>query len=473
MSIIKNSQEIVKNAQNELDARAREIALTLLESAISSVDPGNLVKKNIKLVGHNLEVVGTRLDLDDYDRIIVVGGGKASGRMAEALEEILQKRITTGVINVLRGTAGSFGTKTIVLNEAGHPIPDDGGLEGVRKMMELLKGLDERTLVINLLSGGGSALLPAPADGISLVEKQKTTSLLLKCGATIAEINVIRKHISALKGGRLAALAYPATLLCIILSDVVGDSLPSIASGPTVADPSTFSDAIRILEYYSIWEKTPESVRNYLQKGTANKNLESPKPGDPRLSRVQNIILGNNRIALESAERKATELGCNALILSSYIEGEARHVGTVLSALVKETVTTDQPIVKPGVLLAGGETTVTVTGSGRGGRNQEVALSSALRVSSLKGVAIASVGTDGLDGSSEAAGAIVDGMTLKRALDMGMEPAKYLTDNDSYHFFKNLNDVVVTGPTGTNVNDVMVLVALGKVKEGRTWSPNS
>jgi len=326
--------------------------------------------------------------------------------------------------------------------------------------MELLNEVNERTLVITLLSGGASALLPAPQKGISLEEKQRTTSLLLKCGATIEEINIVRKHISEIKGGRLAALAYPATLLCIILSDVVGDYLPSIGSGPTVPDPSTFPDAVKILKHYSIWDNNPDSIRKYLEDGVMNKNLESPKPGDPRLSRVHNIILGNNRVALESAERKAKELGCNSLILSSYIEGEARYVGTVFSAITKELVATNHPIVKPGVLLAGGETTVIVNGSGKGGRNQELALSSAIRLCNLKGVVIASMGTDGLDGSSKAAGAIVDGTTLKRASDIGMDPAKYLKNNDSYHFFKKLNDLIITGPTGTNVNDIMVSVAL-------------
>ena len=460
MLIIKNSQLIVKNGQNEFDAKAREFALTILESAIASVNSKGLVRAHVRLLDSILEVRGVRLDLDDYDRIVVVGGGKASGRMAEALEETLDDYISAGIINVPHGTAGSFRTDIIEANEAGHPIPDNGGLEGVSKMMDLVNGLSERTLVINLLSGGGSSLLPAPQDGISLEEKQRTTSLLLKCGATIDDVNIVRKHISAIKGGRLAAIAYPATVLSIMLSDVVGDPLPTIASGPTVPDPSTFLDAILILKRYGIWKEIPESVRKYLEIGMAGKNPESPKPGDVRLSKVYNIILGNNRIALESAEREAKKLGCNTLILSSYIEGEARHVGTVLSALVKEMVAADQPIVKPGVLLAGGETTVTVIGSGKGGRNQEVALGAALHLSGLKGVAIASVGTDGLDGACDAAGAIIDGMTLKRASDMGMEPVNYLKDNDSYHFFKNLNDTILTGPTGTNVNDIMVLVAL-------------
>lgn len=464
MQIIKNIQEIIKNAENESDARAREAALIILESAISAVDPRNLVRKKIRLEGHRLEVKGLHLDLNDYERILVVGGGKASGRIAEALEETLGNHIDSGILNVSRGTAKNFRTKIIELNEAGHPIPDEGGLKGVEKIIELLKGVNKRTLVICIISGGGSALLPYPQRSISLEEKQKVTSLLLKCGATIEEINIVRKHISGIKGGRLAALAYPATLLCLILSDVVGDPLPSIASGPTVPDPSTFAEAVEILKRYGVWEETPSSVRKYLNDGLANKNIESPKPGDIRLSRVHNIILGNNRVALEAAELKAKDLDFNSLILSSYIEGEARHVGTVFAALAREMVVNDHPIAKPGTLLAGGETTVTVIGSGRGGRNQELVLSAAIRLANLRGVALASIGTDGLDGSSDAAGAIVDGSTLKRAADRGMEPMSYLKNNDSYHFFKGLGDHIFTDPTGTNVNDVTVLVTLEEDK---------
>ena len=460
MPIIKNVQEIVRNTENILDAKAREAALIILEAAISAIDPKRLVKEKVRLVEHNLVIGNLSLDLNDYNRILVVGGGKATGRMAEALEETLENRIDYGIVNIPRGTARNFKTGIIELNEAGHPIPDEGGIKGAKKIMELLRELDEKTLVITLLSGGGSALLPFPQRGISLEEKQDITNLLLRCGATIEEINVVRKHISRIKGGRLAAYAFPATILCLIISDVVGDHLPSIASGPTVPDPSTFSEAVEVLKHFYVWEKAPYAVRKCLNNGLLGKYPESPKPDDFRLSRVHNIILGNNRAALEAAELRARELGFNALILSSYIEGEARHVGSVFSSLAREMIVTNHPIAKPGILLAGGETTVTVTGSGKGGRNQETVLSSSIRLAGLMGTAIASVGTDGLDGISDAARAIIDGSTLKRALDKGLEPIKYLMNNDSYHFFKALNDLIFTGPTGTNVNDIMVLVAL-------------
>ena len=459
LSVI-NFQDLVNNAQTSLDGRARAIALTLLEAAISAVDPKLLVKNAVRLQGHKLRVKNLTVDLTGYDRILAVGGGKASGGLAEALEELLGNRLDSGMINVPRGTAERFRTRVIQVNEAGHPIPDHGGVEGANKIMEMLKGLDERTLVITLLSGGGSALLPLPQEGISLEDKQETTNLLLTCGATIEEINVVRKHISRLKGGRLAAYAFPATVLCLLVSDVVGDALPSIASGPTVPDPSTFTEAVETLRRYNIWERIPDAVKEYLRGGVMGENPESPKPGDVRFSQVHNVLLGNGEVALEASERRAKELGLNSLILSSYMEGEARHVGTVLSALAREMIVTNRPLATPGVVLAGGETTVTVTGTGRGGRNQETVLGAALHLVKTHGVAIASMGTDGVDGSSDAAGAIIDGSTMTRALTRGIEPIHFLKNNDSYHFFRELNDLIFTGFTGTNVGDIMVIVVL-------------
>ncbi|UCH01413.1 MAG: glycerate kinase [Candidatus Bathyarchaeota archaeon] len=419
-----------------------------------------MVKEKVRLTDHELSVRDLRLSLKKYKRILVIGGGKASGKMAEAIEEILNNRIEAGIINVPHGTAKNFDTCIIQINEAAHPIPDQRGLSGVEKMRELLKRLDEKTLVILLLSGGGSALLPYPQEGITLEEQQKVTSLLLRCGARINEINTVRKHISQTKGGRLAALAYPATILCLIISDVVGDQVSSIASGPTAPNHSTFLDAVKILKYYDVWKKAPASVVRYLNNGVAGKNPECPKPGDVCFSKTHNIVLGSNRIALESAEQMAKKLGYNTLILSSYIEGEARHVGTVFSALARELIAANQPVIKPGVLLAGGETTVNVTGSGKGGRNQEMVLSAVTRLSGLKEVVFAAIDTDGVDGSTDAAGAVVDGFTYKRALPHGMDPITYLKNNNSHPFFKEINDLIYTGPTDTNVNDVIILVTL-------------
>lgn len=460
MASIRNLKSLVENAETEADTRARQAVLTLLETALSSVDPRTLVRSRIRLEGRMLEVGTLRLSPESFGRVFVVGGGKASGAMAEALEGILGDRIHAGSVNVPKGTSHDFKTEIIKLNEARHPIPDEGGLKGVRRILGLLEGLEENNLVICLISGGGSALLPLPQTGISLEEKQGVTGLLLRCGATIDEINVVRKHISGIKGGRLASLTFPATLICLILSDVVGDPLTSIASGPTVPDPSTYSEAIGVLSRYGVWEDVPGSVRRYLEDGLEGRNPESPKPGDRRLSKVHNIVIGSNRIALEAAEEKAKAMGFNTLILSSFVEGEARHVGTVLAGVAREIAASDHPLAKPVVVLAGGETTVTVTGGGKGGRNQELVLSSSLRIGGMRGVSIASIGSDGLDGPTDAAGAVADGLTVSRALMKGLDPVGYLYDNDSYTFFRGLGDLIYTGPTGTNVNDIMVIANL-------------
>jgi len=418
------------------------------------------VKSGVQLKGSVLKVGSISVDLEEYDRVFVVGAGKASGAMAEAVEEILGDRIIDGLVNVQKGTAQSFRTKRIRLNEAGHPIPDEGGLKGARNITKLLADVKESDLVISLISGGGSALLPLPVDNITLAEKQDVTNSLLRCGATIDEVNIVRKHVSGIKGGRLARHTYPATLICLLISDVVGDPLPSIASGPTVPDPSTYSDAIGILKRYDVWESLPQAIRQHLNRGLEGKAPESPKPGDPHFKKVHNIILGSNRIALKAAGAKAMELALTPTTLSSFVEGEARHVGTVIASLARETAVSESFLRRPIAVLMGGETTVAVTGSGRGGRNQELVLSASLRINGLEGVAIASAGTDGLDGSTDAAGAIVDGSTARRAQEEGMNPVDYLDNNDSYHFFRDLEDLIITGPTGTNVNDVMILVSL-------------
>ena len=464
MSIIKNNREIVNNSHNKLNIEARKAILTLLETVISAVDPRKLLQNRVTLHKNTLKIDNFQLNLEDYNRIIVIGGGKASGAMAESLETILGHRIDAGLINVPEGSTHQLKERIIELNEAGHPIPTEQGQRGVNRMFDLLKTIDETTLVIFLLSGGGSALLPMPLQGITLDEMRLVTNLLLKCGATINEINVVRKHVSRIKGGRLAVASYPATLLCLILSDVIGDPLSSIASGPTVPDPSTYSDAIQVLRRYGIWEETPQAIRLFLEEGLKGNHEESPKPGDPRFAKVRNIVLGNNAVALESAAKQAKEMGFNSLLLSSYVSGEARHVGTVFASIARELMVRDKPVSKPAAILAGGETTVTVTGTGRGGRNGELALNAAFGLAGLEGVALASFGTDGIDGLSDSAGAIVDGLTIERAKEMGLNPLDFLRNNDSHNFFKQLNDLIYTGPTGTNVNDVIIMVGLTKSK---------
>jgi len=397
--------------------------------------------------------------LSKFRSIYVVGGGKACGPMAEALVELLGDRIKEGAINVPHSSA-SYRTGRVKLQRASHPIPDQSGVEGATRMLDLVDKAEEKDLVFCMISGGGSSLMPQPRNGISLEDKQKVTDALLKSGATINEFNTVRKHISGLKGGWLAKAAYPSTVVNLILSDVVGDPLDFIASGPTVPDTTTFHDAIEVLKQYGLWSKVPDSVRRILTDGEKGLIPETPKPGDKVFKKVHNIVIGNNFTASHAAYNNFRKAELNSLLLTSTLEGQAREVGTMLASMAKEIVVSGNPVPKPAGIVAGGETTVTVVGKGKGGRNQEIALGAALKINSMDGMAIASVSTDGVDGPTDAAGAIVDGKTLQRARDLGLNPRGFLANNDSYTFFSRLSDLVSTGPTGTNVCDVTVIVVL-------------
>ena len=326
-------------------------------------------------------------------------------------------------------------------------------------MMRLTSNLSPDDLVLALISGGGSALMPLPADGVSLEGVQDVTSRLLNVGATINELNAVRKHLSAFKGGQLAANCYPATVISLILSDVVGDPLDTIASGPTAPDPSTYETARDVLNRYGVWGSVSPAVKRRIELGLEGKVAETPKPGDPVFEKVHNVVVANNLKAARAAADKAEKLGYNTEVLSTFVEGEARHVGTVYAGLAKSISMNDIPVPKPGALLLGGETTVTVTGPGIGGRNQEVALGALIKIAGQTCVVLA-LGTDGIDGPTDAAGAIVDGASLNRAQSKDLDPETYLRSNDSYNFFESLGDAVFTGPTGTNVNDLtLILVA--------------
>jgi len=460
MSIIKNKESLIANALSPKDREARRIALDSVEKALRAVNPKEIMHSRVKLKGEMLEVKNNLFDLSKYKRIFILGGGKASGFMAEALEEILEDRIEEGVIVVPKGTAAKHKLKRIKLHESSHPIPDRSSMIGAKKILELAEKAEENDLVICLISGGGSSLMALPREKISLADKQKVTNMLLKCGATINEINAVRKHISSFKGGRLAKAVYPASLLGLLLSDVLGDPLDVIASGPTVPDSSTFNDAISVLKRYGLWDKIPASIRETLSEGLKGRISETPKEDDPIFKKVKNIVIGNNRLACSAALEEIKRNGLNALFLTSFMEGEARHIGTFFGALGKELAATDRPkpVFPPAGIIAGGETTVTVTGDGIGGRNQELALSAALKITGVEGIAVVSVSTDGIDGPTDAAGAIVDGKTVLRSGKLGLDPAEFLRNNDSYSFFSRLNDLVMTGPTGTNVSDITILV---------------
>lgn len=457
---IRNMDELLNSATSDANREARRIALKAVEKSIESADPKSLIYSKVKLFNEKLIIENKAFDLKQFKRIFVVGGGKASGYMAEAIEEILGDRISGGMVVIPHGTSEKFKTRIVRLHEASHPVPDQNSVNGARKIIEVAEEAEESDLIICLISGGGSSLMAYPHDEISLEDKRKVTEILLKSGATINEINAVRKHLSKFKGGQLARSAYPATLISLLLSDVIGDPLDVIASGPTVPDSTTFKDSINILKKYNVWNAVPESVRELLLKGEAGLIPETPKSGEPCFERTCNFIIGNNRVSCLSAASELERLGLNTLLLTSYMEGEARNVGIFLSAIAKEILNSGNPVKRPAGIVMGGESTVTVTGKGIGGRNQEIALASAMRIDGLEGVAIASSSTDGVDGPTDAAGAIVDGSTIARSKATGLNAEEYLRNNDSYSFFKRLGDLIYTGPTGTNVNDVSILVVL-------------
>lgn len=364
MVIVKNSEQLIKNGETNLEKRARELALKSLEAAIKAVNPKSIIKSKLRLKGSILHVDGHTFDLRRFKNIYVVGGGKASGSMAETLEEVLGDKITSGLVNVPK--ENKHQTSIIKFHKASHPIPDESGVEGTRKMLEIAEKASGDELIICLISGGGSSLMPMPRGEITIADKRQITEDLLKCGATINEINTVRKHISEFKGGWLAKKAYPATILNLILSDVLGDPLDFIASGPTVPDSTTFSDAIKVLKKYGLWDKAPESIKKVLTDGEKGFIPETPKADDEAFKRVFNVVIGNNRAASLAACETLKSEGLNTLLLTSLLEGEARHVGTVLASLAREVLASGNPVQKPAGIVAGGETTVTVTGKGRG-----------------------------------------------------------------------------------------------------------
>jgi len=423
----------------------RRHALSIFRAAVAAADPRRTVRETLRPAG-----------LSRFRRIFAVGAGKASAAMAQAAEQALGRRITGGWINTKDGHGAPLARITV--HEASHPVPDARGVEGARRIAEIAAQAGEGDLLLCLISGGGSALLPLPMPPVTLEDKQETTRLLLACGATIHEINAVRKHLSAIKGGRLARLAWPAHVLSLLLSDVIGDPLDVIASGPTAPDTSTFASAWAVVEKYGLAGKIPAAARELLQQGLAGMVEETPKPDDPCFRRVTNRIVGSNRLAVDAAARKARELGYRPLVLSTTIEGETRDIAAMHAAIAREIVAAGRPARPPVCVISGGETTVTLRGGGLGGRNQEFALAAAIALEGVPGVLVFSAGTDGTDGPTPAAGAMADGATVSRAAALGLDARRMLAANDSYHFFEPLGDLVVTGPTGTNVMDVRLML---------------
>ena len=421
--------------------RLRQHARSIFKAALAAADPYDAVVRNLE-----------RVRYDRFRHIYVVGAGKAGASMARAAEHVLGRRITAGLLNVKYGHVARL--RHIELNECGHPVPDERGVAGSIRITEIVERAGREDLVICLVSGGASALTPLPAEPITLEEKQATTRLLLACGANIHEINAVRKHISRFKGGQLARLAAPAAVHALLLSDVIGDNLDVIGSGPTAPDASTFARAAAIFDHYGIRDRVPASVRERIEAGIRGEIPETPKPGDPLFDRVRNVVVGSNRLALDAAAARARELGYRTLVLSSQIEGETREIARMHAAIIREIVDSGRPLKPPACIVTGGETTVTLKGQGLGGRNQEFVLAAAIDIAGLPATVVLSAGTDGTDGPTDAAGAIADGDTLARKPDA----AAYLAANDSYHYFEPLGDLLKTGPTHTNVADVRLLL---------------
>ena len=448
----------------------------ILVAALDAVEPGAAVRRYLRCDGQRLSIGERAYNLAEYKRVFLVGAGKAGAPMARAAAEILGDRLAGGVIVVKEGHAGieqaelrieksehdgsfSILNSQFAILEAGHPLPDQRGVDGARRMADLLAQTTERDLVIALISGGGSALLTLPAPGVTIADMQALTGALLACGANINEINTLRKHLDQLKGGGLARMAHPAALVTLVLSDVVGNPLDVIASGPTVPDPTTFADAYAILERYAIVGQVPEPILARLRHGMAGEVDETLKPGDPRFDHIQNQVIGSGSQAAGAALEAARAAGFNALLLTTFIQGEAREVGRALAAVARELAATGQPIRRPACVVAGGETTVTLRGGGKGGRNQELALAAAADLAGLADVALVALATDGGDGPTDAAGAVATGATIARARALGFDPAMCLAHNDSYPFFAALGDLLQPGPTQTNVNDLVFVFA--------------
>jgi len=433
----------------------------IINQSLLSVNPYQCAAVKINIRGDDLFIFEKKIDLNKINDIYVIGIGKAVIPMAKAVIDKIGNRITSGLIiskHQLEKKNRGFEEK-IQLFFGGHPIPSRQSIESTKKLITFLKKVNENDLIINLISGGGSALMVLPYEGITLDDIKHLTNVLLKSGATIQEINTIRKHIDLIKGGGLARMTYPARMETLILSDVLGDQISMIASGPTSIDDTTYTDAWGIIHKYDIKNEIPESIISHLIKGMRGEAQETVKSGDEVMRNVTNNIIGSLTTAITSAEKAAKELGYNTIILSTKLIGEAREVGKVFGSILNNMVESDYLLKKPACVIAGGETTVTILGNGKGGRNQELALGAVGQIDSLRDCCLISIATDGEDGPTDAAGAFVTGRTKSRAKDKGLDHERYLANNDAYNFFDVMGNLVKIGSTGTNVNDLLFLFA--------------
>lgn len=424
-----------------------EDARAILAAAVAAAEPRRAVRDALSGAPTPM--------LDGVRRIVVVGAGKAAPGMALGALDVLGERVSGGVLTTKDGHGHPVPGMGVL--EAAHPVPDERGQAGAERALALAAGAGEGDLLLCLLSGGASALWPAPVAGVSLSDLQGVTDALLRAGATIRELNAVRKHLSRIAGGRLARAALPARVLTLAISDVIGSPPDVIGSGPTAPDPTTYADALAVLSRHGV--EPPPAVLAHLRAGAAGLRPETPKPDDPDLARIAYHVVAGNLDALRGAGAEARRLGYRTLILTTRLEGEAREVGGVVAGLATGLRVEGLPISPPAALLLGGETTVRVTGAGRGGRNQELALAAARALDGVPGVLVASLGTDGTDGPTDAAGGIVDGGTVRRGDAAGLDARDYLERNDAYRYLEAAGDLLVTGPTGTNVNDVVLILA--------------
>ena len=433
----------------------RSDAAAIFTAAVEAVDPANAVMRHARENGNVLEIAGRTYSLADFRRVFVIGAGKAAVPMAQAMEALLGEWLSGGIVVTKYGQA--LPLQKIRVIEAAHPIPDLAGLEGARQLAGIARQATVHELIFFLVSGGASALLPYPIDGLTLAEKQTVTLLLLRSGATIRETNAGRRHLSQIKGGKLARMAYPAQAVTLILSDVIGDRLENIGSGPTAPDPSRYADCLEIIRKYHLQESIPAAALTILERGSRGEIAETVKVDDLVFAKVQNVIVGSNRLATEAARSYAESLGYRATILSNSLEGESREVARRHAATLKKVLT--EPVPVPRCFISGGETTVTVRGDGKGGRNQEFALAAAIEIAGIDGAVVLSAGTDGIDGPTDAAGAIVDGVTVRRGRLTGYDAAEFLLRNNAYNYLNATGDLLITGPTHTNVMDIQVMLA--------------
>jgi hydroxypyruvate reductase len=437
-------------------------AIKIMSSALDAVDPYQAIHRHLKRQGNRLDLNGESFNLAQHRQVYLVGAGKAGAPMARAVVECMGGKVDAGLVIVKDGYLpddDDLAAAGVEMVEAGHPIPDERGRKGTLRIIKLLAGVKGDDLVICVISGGGSALMHALVEGVSLQDLQRLTSQLLAVGADIREINTLRKHLDKIKGGGLAKAATPAQVITMILSDVIGDPLDVIASGPTVPDRSTFIDAWAVIKRYDLLDQVPSSILEHLQQGVRGEIADTPKQGDDIFQQVTNCIVANNSQAAQAALEAARRIGYQGLLLTTELQGEASRAGQTLGALVRQVKRARDAnlLAKPLCLVVGGETTVTIAGDGKGGRNQELALGAVEGLAGLDGVALVTLATDGGDGPTDAAGAVVTGETFQRAENKGLVPADFLSRNDSYHFFEALDDLIKTGPTLTNVNDLTFL----------------